>query len=411
MHITWKRSPPSMERRTSPRVLASLGGAGLGVDVDPKDAIKDGYKENPTVFAATRRVATAATTIPWIIHNGDPARSDPVPEDHGLHQLLHPPRSKNTWNSNIIAGISSLILTGDAYFLLNSPSILPIPGTVTPGPRPTKVTWIPTHQVKHLERGGQRLADIEVTRNGKTTTYAGQRIVHAHTWNPDAAEDGISDLQGCGRSIDTSNAARKWNGNLVSNAAKPGGFLHYPSDAPELTDIQFNRLKAEIAERYNGGTKAGRIHLLEGGLKFERGDLTPSEMDWLPGLQHLNREIASAIGIDTSLIGDPASKTYANAQEARVALYEDAVLPRLDTLREAFQSSLRQWWPQVTLSLDVDAAPAMQRARESRAKTQADLVRAGVLTPNEAREALGYAKHEATLADALLAPMNVAAME
>jgi len=50
-------------------------------------------------------------------------------------------------------------------------------------------------------------------------------------------------------------------------------------------------------------------------------------MDWLGGRNVAARDIALAFGVPAQLVGIPDAQTYANMAEARMALYEETVLP------------------------------------------------------------------------------------
>jgi len=69
---------------------------------------------------------------------------------------------------------------------------------------------------------------------------------------------------------------------LLDNAARPSGALVYagPENAV-LSDGQFERLKRELEEQYQGTRNAGRPLLLEGGLDWKAMSLSPRDMDFL----------------------------------------------------------------------------------------------------------------------------------
>ena len=77
-------------------------------------------------------------------------------------------------------------------------------------------------------------------------------------------------------------------------------------------------------------------------------------------------------------------------REARLALWEDTVVPLLDRLRDAFNAWIVQWWPDLRLAYDLDGEPALTLRRERKAEGVRQLVDAGIITRNEARTELGY---------------------
>ena len=83
--------------------------------------------------------------------------------------------------------------------------------------------------------------------------------------------------------------------------------------------------------------------LLEQGLDWKQMALTPKDMDWIKGKDVSAREIALAYGVSSQLVGIPDSQTYSNMREARLAFWEDSVIPLAMRGRDALNTWLKQW--------------------------------------------------------------------
>ena len=94
-----------------------------------------------------------------------------------------------------------------------------------------------------------------------------------------------------------------------------------------LSDSQFERLKRELEEQYQGARNAGRPLLLEGGLDWKAMSLSPKDMDFLEAKHTAAREIALAFGVPPMLLGIPGDNTYSNYQEANRVFFRGTVLP------------------------------------------------------------------------------------
>ena len=94
-----------------------------------------------------------------------------------------------------------------------------------------------------------------------------------------------------------------------------------------LSDNQFERLKRELEDNYQGAVNAGRPLLLEGGLDWKAMSLSPKDMDFLDAKHNAAREIALCFGVPPMLLGIPGDNTYANYQEANRAFCRSTVLP------------------------------------------------------------------------------------
>ena len=72
-----------------------------------------------------------------------------------------------------------------------------------------------------------------------------------------------------------------------------------------MSDEQFERLKKELDDQYQGTANAGRPLLLEGGLDWKAMSLSPKDMDFMEAKHRAAREIALAFGVPPMLLGDP----------------------------------------------------------------------------------------------------------
>jgi hypothetical protein len=146
--------------------------------------------------------------------------------------------------------------------------------------------------------------------------------------------------------------------------------------------------------------------LLEGDFDWKEMGLSPKDMDFIQLKNMSAKDIALVYGVPSQLIGIPDAQTYSNFSEAKLALYNETIIPLLDR----FQSDLNEWLSpmfgeDLELRYDIDSIPAMaeQRRRVFESVTQG--VQNGILTRNEAREQLGYETIDG--ADSLLVPANL----
>ncbi len=189
--------------------------------------------------------------------------------------------------------------------------------------------------------------------------------------------------------VDTHNAAARWNKALLDNAARPSGALVYAG--PEgfvLADQQFERLKRELDEQYQGTRNAGRPMILEGGLDWKPMSLSPKDMDFMEAKHAAAREIALAFGVPPMLLAIPGDNTYSNYQEAGRVFWRQTVLP----LAGRVASALAQWLAPafgegLTLAVDSDRIEALAG---DRAALWERVSKAPFLTVNEKRAAVGY---------------------
>ena len=88
--------------------------------------------------------------------------------------------------------------------------------------------------------------------------------------------------------------------------------------------------------------------------------LTPKDMDFTGMKNFSARDIALCFGVPSQLIGIPDAQTYSNFAEAKLALYNETIIPLLDRI----QSDLNEWLvprfgDDLEMRYDIDSIPAM----------------------------------------------------
>ncbi len=229
--------------------------------------------------------------------------------------------------------------------------------------------------------------------NGRRHVFSAEKgrpapILHVRTFNPLDDYVGMSSMQAAAMAADSHNEATKWNKAVLENGASPSGALVTPTGVT-LTDQEFSRLKSVLSEEMSGSRNARKPMLLEGGLQWVQMMLSQMDIDWLKGKENAAREIALVFNVPEQLVGVPGQQTYNNYREARLALYEDAVLPILYGFAESLTAWFQEWYNDLTLQLlvDEDSIPALELRQ---AQKWERVEKNTVLTINEKREMLGY---------------------
>jgi HK97 family phage portal protein len=213
-------------------------------------------------------------------------------------------------------------------------------------------------------------------------------VLHLTLFHPTDDYYGLSPMEAAATALDIHNAAGAWNKALLDNAARPSGALVVGGQL--LTETQFDRLKTELEENYQGSANAGRPLLLEGGIDWKPLSLSPKDMDFVEAKSAAAREIALAFGVPPLLLGLSGDNTHANYAEANRAFYQQTVIPL--AMRTA--QSLAQWLgpafgENIALEPDIDAIEALADERESLWRR---VTNASFLTDDEKREAVGYGR-------------------
>jgi HK97 family phage portal protein len=176
---------------------------------------------------------------------------------------------------------------------------------------------------------------------------------------------------------------------LLKNGARPSGAL-IVGGGNYLSDEQFNRLKQELQEKYYGSNNAGKPMLLEGGLDWKEMSISPKDMDFVESKNSAAREIALAFGVPPQLLGINGDNTYSNMQEARLALWEETLIPLLDKIADSLTNWLsQQFGEEIVVDFDRDSISILTERRQ---KLWMTLNNISFMSVNEKRALVGLSK-------------------
>ncbi|MEI2384641.1 phage portal protein [Breoghania sp. JC706] len=378
------KTPDAKASRTGP--LIALHGAGQPVWT-PRDyaaLAREGFARNPVVHRAVRMISEAAASVPWILYEGETEL-----DAHPLIDLIARPNPRQAGGDFLETVYGHLLVAGNAYV-----EAVSLDGTLRElhALRPDRMKviagadgWPEAFEYTVAGRSVRLSADGREGESGEGMPP----VLHLKLFHPLNDHYGFAPIEAAQVALDVHNAAGAWNKALLDNAARPSGALVYAArEGGNLTDEQFERLKGELEEGYQGARNAGRPLLLEGGLDWKPMGLTPQEMDFIGAKNQAAREIALAFGVPPMLLGIPGDNTYSNYQEANRALWRQTVLPLVSRTARALTNWLRPHFGEgLRLGWDTDQVEALSAEREALWRR---LGNADFLTQEEKRQAVGY---------------------
>ena len=380
---------------------------GLGYQVEQKtnysDLVKEGYSSNAIVYRCINEIANASSRVDLNLFRG---RQEV--EEHEILKLLENPNPTQGKVEFLVSVISYLLISGNSYILRSGPENRE-PTELYPL-RPDRIRIEPSTRsipsAYNYVVGGQTQNRYEIDQ-----ATGDSQVKQIKLFNPSDDYYGLSPIQTASIDIDSYNLANKHNVNLLSNGARPSGAVIFnPKDdsggSMQLSDVQRNQLVNDINQRFSGVNNAGKPMLLEGDFDWKEMGLSPKEMDFLEFKNMSAKDIALIFGVPSQLIGIKDTQTYSNFSEAKLALYNETIIPLLDRL----QSDLNEWLtPQfgsdLYLKFDYDSIPAIAEQRKRVFESVIGGVQNGILTRNEARHQLGF--DSISGADELLVPSNL----
>ena len=374
------RAPENKASATARLIALQGAGRARWTPRDYAALAREGYVKNAVVHRAVRLVVENVGATTWLLFEGEAER-----DMHPLLALLARPNPRQDGAALLESLTAHLLLAGNAYL-----------EAVSAGGLPRELHALRPDRMKVVPGADGWAEAYEYTVAGRAIRFsqdaAPPPILHLSQLHPLDDHYGLSALEAAATAVDTHNAAARWNKALLDNAARPSGALVYAGpDNALLSEAQFERLKRELEDTYQGAVNAGRPLLLEGGLDWKPMSLSPKDMDFLDAKHNAAREIALAFGVPPMLLGIPGDNTYANYQEANRALFRATVLPLAARIGAALAQWLAPAFGSVRLVPDLDAVEALSA---DRAALWARVIAAPFLTLNEKRIAVGYAPVE-----------------
>lgn len=365
-----------------------MPGQAVWMDRDYTQFAQEAYIRNVIAHRSVDMIATAAASVPLILNMVTSKGVRRELTDHPVLNILKRPNPTQPMGDFFKALYHYRLISGNAF-------VQAVGTTNNTSPtelyllRPDRVAVIAGKGI--LPTGyrysiGEKYIDFPVDRlTGKS------RLLHIKNFHPLNDWYGLSPIEAAAYSIDQHNHSGAWNQALLQNGARPSGALIVRNDSGNggtLSEDQYNRVKLQIDEQFVGAANAGRPLLLEGGLDWKEMSLTPKDMDFVEAKNSSARDIALAFGVPPQLLGIPGDNRYSNLQEARVALWEQTVLPLVMCTVDALNSwLLPMFGDKMELVADADNITALA----VRNQVIWDRVeRATFLTDDEKRAAVGY---------------------
>jgi len=208
--------------------------------------------------------------------------------------------------------------------------------------------------------------------------YSPSEIIHIKENSFNSIYRGVPRLKPAFRTMQLLSSMRRFQDNFFKNGAVPGLVLKSPNTLSEK--IKERMLQAWVA-RYNPQSGGRRPLFLDGGLEVENlTEVSFKDLDFQEGINNNEKIILKALGVPPILMD---SGNNANLRPNHRLYYLETILPITNKIKYAFERYFG-----FKLDENVSGIPALQPELRDQASYYATLVNSGIMTPNEAREAL-----------------------
>ena len=339
------------------------------------------YRNNVIVHRCISLIASSASHIPWHIHKESGHNRRLLPE-HRAVQLLKKPNAEKSGADFFTESISSLLLYGNSYILSSHAEQR----------QPFELHNIHPNSIEHISTRNKLIAykyragDIEKTFRIDPLSRI-SKILHLRNYNPSDQQNGLSSLNAAAKPIHLHSKIMDWNKSLLKNAARPSGALIFQDGNGYLTDEQFERLQQQFYDNFSGSSNSGKPLILEGGLKWQETSNAERFEKFIELKDSSARDIAIAFNVPPQLLGINGDNTYSNMQEARLALWEENIIPLLDKYADALSNWLSHWYQEdLIVDFDRESISVLTKRREN---LWSKISSANFMTTNEKRSFVG----------------------
>ncbi len=226
--------------------------------------------------------------------------------------------------------------------------------------------------------------------------YSPLEIIHIKENSFSSIYRGTSRLKPALRTMKLMVSMRDFQDNFFKNGAVPGLVLKSPNTLSEKIK---ERMIQSWQMRYSPSAGGRRPLILDGGIEVdELSRVNFKELDFQNAIAENEKVILKAMGVPPIMLD---SGNNANLRPNMRMYYLETILPVTNKINKALERFFGY-----ELKEDLTHIPALQPELRDQSQYYTSLVNAGIITPNEARQQLGFEDKEEC--DEIRIPANIA---
>jgi len=370
----------------------------------PIDAVNlaEVERTNPTIGRAISVIAEDAASVPLkLVRESTDGKSHTEVRNHPAIKLFQHINSTETPFNYWVGVYKDLLTFGNHYDWME------LDDDPAGEEDPVSLYRLRAHETRPVPDGKDIVRSYEwETADGIVQKYRLEEVLHfrtANIWDPYVGMSPLDRLRG---SIVLTRQMLRWNYNRFVNDISAG--IIFFTEGDFLTDEELDNQKEYIKTRFSGVEKT-RDPLVLAGDKWDIKVLErPSDDDiqFLNGLRWLRAEAAMVLAVPPSKLMDYSDSFRSNSKEMDLTYWEDTIQSWhrlvLDVLNTIFLPRYYGGQQRLKFVYDYSGVAALAISEFDSAQVQEILHREGLITANEARQALGRDASDDPMADKLL---------
>lgn len=366
---------------------------GLGSNAGETVTVEKALQLDAT-WACIKLLAETVGTLPCMVYEQD---GTTVASNAPIFELLHDqPNADDTavefWEGVVL----SLMLHGNAYAekRMNGNrlvALLPIDPSCV-----------------QVDRDDRNARVYTVTEDGLQRRLSEGAIFHVRGLKMPGCDVGMSPIAYARHTLGSAMAAEKLSGKMFANGFQVSGVL----TADQILKPDQRKQLGEIMQQYAGSDRAGKIMILESGLKYQQLSLNPEDAQMLQTRRFGVEQICRWFGVPPIMIGHAAEgqTMWGSGVEQLILQFSKTGLrPLLKRIEAAVRRDLIPSAERAALKVEFNMEGLLRGDSAARAAFYAVMAQNGIYDRNEIR-ALENRPPRAG-ADALTAQTNLAPLD
>lgn len=320
------------------------------------------------VWACTNLIANAVGTLPCNVYSGDE-----IAKNHPLYELLH-----NLPNLDDTApefwSMVAMCLCLDGNFFAEK--------KVLSG-RLVALNPLPPLDVE-VCRSARNERYYEVAEKGKKRKVAESAMLHIRGAVLPGCDRGMSPIGVNRNTLGNVMSAEDTGGRLFAGGFMPAGLM---TTDDVLTADQRAQVRGMLRE-FSGSERAGKVAVLEAGLKYQQLTINPLDAQMLETRQFSVEQVCRIFGVPPVMIGHAANGTTtwgSGIEQLILQFTKTCMRPMLKRIEYALYRDVLDEKTRKTLRIKFNMEELLRGDSAARAEFLSTLVNSGIYKLNEAR--------------------------
>lgn len=381
----WDRIKAAISRRSTeswglldPRLSQAfgIGETSAGITVNARVA-----EAQSTIFGCVQAISSALASLPVHVYRREGNARIEQPEHPFARIVREGPNDHQTWPDFIEGYMASTLLRGNALAEIEADATGQVSGLAFYQWEHVTVQLMPSSTLRY---------DVfePYKTNGNRRRLLQAEVIHLK----DRSDDGFigrSRLSRAAEVVGTAAAASQFAGSFFKNSANPSGAVSYEKS---LSEEARGNLRKELDKGYVGAGKAGRVMILDNGLKFDKISFSPEDAELLETRRFGVEELCRIYQVPPPIVQAYEFNTFTNSAQAARWFGQHCITPWCRKLEAVFARAVFE--PGSGYEIEFDMSGFLRGDPQERWAAHDIALRNKVLTPNEVREVEGWNPRE-----------------